>query len=98
MIRNISDEEFHAIKTLKNNKEIIISRADKGNAIVIMDRKDYMEKMQQILKLKQFIHTPNSLLKEKEKEMNNYLRQLHNENVITKQLYRQLSSTCSSLS
>ncbi|CAF1073952.1 unnamed protein product [Rotaria magnacalcarata] len=57
-----------------------------------------MEKIQQILQLKQFIHTPNSLLKVKEKEMNNYLRQLHKENIITKQLFRQLSSNCSSLS
>ena len=98
IIRNVSDEEFHAIRTLKNNTEIIISPADKGNTVVIMDKKDYIEKMQQIVKRKQFQHTPNSLLKEKENEMNTYLRQLLNKNVITKELFHQIRSTCSSSS
>ncbi|CAM4846457.1 unnamed protein product, partial [Rotaria magnacalcarata] len=96
-IRNISDEEFHAIKTLRNNKEIIISRADKGNAIVVMDKKDYIEKTNNILQLKQFQHTTKSLQKEKEEEMNKYLRELYKENTITKELFYSIRSTCSSI-
>ena len=32
-MRNISDEELDAIRKLKNNDNIIITKADKGNAI-----------------------------------------------------------------
>ncbi|CAF3419973.1 unnamed protein product [Rotaria socialis] len=96
-IRNISDEEFQAIKTLRNNKQIIISRADKGNAIVVMDKKDCIEKTNNILQLKQFQHTTRSLQKEKEEEMNKYLRELYKENTITKELFYSIRSTCSSI-
>jgi predicted transcriptional regulator len=98
IIRNISHEEFEAIKTLRNNKDIVISRADKGNAIVIMNKEDYIEKIKNILQLKQFKHTNKSLLNEKEEEMNRYLRQLQKDNVINKELFYKIHSTCSSLS
>ena len=39
IMRNISDEELDAIRNLKNNDNIIITKADKGNAIVILDKK-----------------------------------------------------------
>ncbi len=45
IIRNISDEEFHARKILRKNKDIIIGRADKGNTTAIMDKKDYIGKI-----------------------------------------------------
>ena len=40
---NISLEEKKAISTLKNNGEIIIKPADKGSAVVVMDRCDYLK-------------------------------------------------------
>ncbi|CAF2145990.1 unnamed protein product [Rotaria magnacalcarata] len=96
-IRNISDEEFIALKKLKNNQDIIISKADKGNAIVILDKKDYIEKIHEILKLKQFITSHESSLIRKEKAMNAYLSILKKEKVIEKALFYQLHSTSSSL-
>ncbi|CAF4327355.1 unnamed protein product [Adineta steineri] len=51
-IKNIRDEEFAAIKSLKNNPNITISRVDKGNAIVILNKEDYIDKMNNILELK----------------------------------------------
>ncbi|CAM4855531.1 unnamed protein product [Rotaria socialis] len=96
-IRNISDEEFIALKKLKNNQDIIISKADKGNAIVILDKKDYIEKIHEILKLKQFITSHESSLIRKEKAMNAYLSSLKKEKLIEKALFYQLHSTSSSL-
>ena len=37
------------LKKLKNNKDIVITKPDKGNGVVIMDRKSYIEKMLNIL-------------------------------------------------
>ena len=65
-IRDICDEEFNALKALKNNNNIVICRADKGNCIVVLNKKDYIEKAEKILKMKQFRHTNKSLLIEKE--------------------------------
>ena len=42
--------EFHAIKSLSKLKDIIIQKSDKGNSVVIMDKVDYIRKMDEILK------------------------------------------------
>lgn len=39
---NLNPEEVKALKELKNNKSIVIKPADKGSAVVIMDREQYL--------------------------------------------------------
>lgn len=39
---NLSSEEVLALKSLKNNSDIVIKPADKGSAVVIMDRSAYV--------------------------------------------------------
>ena len=96
IIRNISDDEFSALKSLRNNRNIVICRADKGNCIVILDKKDYIEKINQILELKQFKSAKDTLLIEKENSMNKYILKLYKENVIDKETYWNIHSTSSS--
>ena len=38
-------EHMKAIKELKNNKGIVITRPDKGNGVAILSREDYLAKM-----------------------------------------------------
>jgi len=95
-VTNISDEELNAMRTLKNNDNIIITKADKGNAIIILDKKDYIEKAKSLLDKKQFKRTRINLVEEKEKEMNRYLNSLLKTKVIDEKVYYQLHSTCSS--
>ena len=47
--RNIDKEEEQALKELKEDKDIVIFKADKGNCTVIMDRPDYDQKINALL-------------------------------------------------
>ena len=40
---------FNVVKSLRNNKNIVICKQDKGNGIVVLDFKDYVDKMHNIL-------------------------------------------------
>jgi hypothetical protein len=42
-VSNISNEERQAILSLRNNSYIIIKRADKGGAVVILDNNSYIQ-------------------------------------------------------
>ena len=42
-------EHLAALKDLRRNEDIIISKPDKGNGVVILDKSDYVEKMNDIL-------------------------------------------------
>ena len=47
--KNLPKAEFDALKILLKSKDIIIEKADKGNTVVILNRKDYVCKMKNIL-------------------------------------------------
>ena len=42
MKNNLTKEEKLGLKSLKENKEIVIQKADKGSAVVVMNSKDYL--------------------------------------------------------
>ena len=46
---SLTDEELAALKSLSEDKNIIISRPDKGNGVVLLDKSDYKEKMHTLL-------------------------------------------------
>ncbi|CAF1170476.1 unnamed protein product [Didymodactylos carnosus] len=48
-IPNLSNEEIQAIKTLLNDKSLVISKVDKGNAVVVLNKEDYLEKGHSLL-------------------------------------------------
>ena len=43
---NLTKEEWTAIKKLKDDKDIIILPADKGKCLVVMNKKEYIQKME----------------------------------------------------
>ena len=47
--KNLTKEEYKAIKSLKNNRNIIIKPADKGSAVVILDKEYYINEGQRQL-------------------------------------------------
>ena len=44
-----SKKKLRALAALKKDDSIIITKADKGNCFIVMDRPDYDEKMQALL-------------------------------------------------
>ena len=42
---NFTKDELHALRRLRNDKDIVILSADKGRVTVGMDKKDYTDKM-----------------------------------------------------
>ena len=47
--KNLSKDEQFALSTLIKNKDLVIQKADKGNTVVILNKKDYNLKMKKIL-------------------------------------------------
>lgn len=43
--RNLSKEELIALRSLNQNEDIVVLKADKGGATIILDREDYRKKM-----------------------------------------------------
>ena len=39
---NLSKEEWEAVRTLADDRNIVIKKADKGSCVVIWDRNDYI--------------------------------------------------------
>lgn len=72
---NLSFEEREALNKLSKNDQIVISKADKGNAVVIQNISDYKKKINDLLntsgKFKKLEHDPTV---EREKYLYNHLK------------------------
>ena len=82
------------LKRLRNNQEIVILRPDKGNGIVIMNRKDYICGMNNIIndrsKFKLLTEDPTSL---REGQLQRFLRKLKNEGFFNDDVYKSVYPT-----
>ena len=46
---NISKEEHVALKGLSTNNDLIIQKSDKGNSVVLLNRNDYIKRLNEML-------------------------------------------------
>ena len=88
---NLSKKELESLKNLSKNPDIVIQKSDKGNSVVILDKKVYLEKMKEMLnKNDQFLKL--SIQEEKhynflinlEKKICEPLKELYQLNIIDK--------------
>ena len=92
------DSDLKILKNLKKDKNIIISRPDKGRGVIIMNKHDYVSKMGNILNdHRTFMKIPNLdpyknniLLEDK---LNRFLKKMHDNNHINETEYKRLYST-----
>ena len=64
-IQNLTKQERIALTELKNNTEIVIKPADKGSAVVVMDRNDYIQEGLRQLSDENFYIPQNDCLTDK---------------------------------
>ena len=92
--RNITKEEAQALTELKNDHSRVILTADKGVALVIMDRTEYNNIAQKLLEdgetYKEIKTDPTDKLKNK---LINLLKKIKAEGSINDQLYKKMYST-----
>ena len=91
---NISKAEIVALKKLCRNKDIIITRPDKGNGIVILNRADYINKVLAILDdTSKFSQLDTDILELCQKRENKLVRLLRDnllkKKYITEEVYRE---------
>lgn len=95
-LNNLTYHEKQAIKRLKNDNNITIAKADKGNITVVLNKSDYEQKIKE--------HLDNEIVYEKldqdttkqiQQKLNNFLMKLKKKKSITQQEYEKLySNTC----
>ena len=81
---NLSEAEFKAINTLKNNKNIVIKPADKGGAVVVMDRSLYeAEGLRQLNNLNYYAPIQSPDWENNIKDINLVLNRMYQQGFIT---------------
>ncbi len=94
----LSEAEFSALKDLSANKDIVIQKTDKGNSIAILDKEDYVKKIEQILADRSKF-SPAKLCKWKiynhmvnlQDKIKNFLRTLVVKNCISEEAFSKLA-------
>ena len=82
-IKNITLDEKNAIKALQNDQNIVIKKADKGSAIVVMDRCDYItEAERQLNDIDFYQKTPTDLTTKHVGEIREFLLTMKDEGEI----------------
>ena len=93
-------DQFKTLKTLASNKELYITKFDKGNGVCVANRSDYVSKMNDILndstkfsKFKSSSRSQKDTFILAEDRLNRQLLKLHNDGKISKDLYTKMRST-----
>jgi len=92
---SLKAEHFKTIRDLKKKADIVITRPDKGQGVVIMDKEDYHTKMLNILddptKFKKLGHaSSNDNTGRIERSLQDYLRKLKNTKEIDDDTYQKV--------
>ena len=89
--RNLTDEELTGLNELKQDRSIVIMKADKGNAVVLLKKADYFDEMERMLqdttKFRKLTVDPTI---KREEKLTRYLRSLKSQGDITDAFYNKV--------
>ena len=92
--RNITKEEAQALAELRKDHSRVILTADKGAALLVMDRADYNNKAQKLLEdrgtIQEIMTDPTNKL---ENKLVNLLKKIKTKGGISDQLYKKMYPT-----
>ena len=98
--QNLSKEEFEALKSLLREEDIIIQKSDKGNSVVILNKCDYIARMDELLadasKFKKLNIEPGkdyNFICNQERRISETLRNIKNSGGMLDSLYEKLNPT-----
>ena len=89
--QNLSKKEFRALKDLSKNSSLVICKPDKQNGVVLINRKDYVNTLENILKNRskfEPVSTNNNL--NQLKRFQDFLKRLCYDNVLDENTYRKI--------
>ena len=99
---NLCKVQFESLCKLKNENNLVIQKADKGNTIVILDKDSYLKSVETLLKdsskSKNIPVAPDKNLNyiiNSEKNATDLLKKLKNKNAISEETYNKLTPVCS---
>ena len=91
-------EHFQAIKSLRSNEQILITKPDKGSGVVILNKSDYIKKMSSILHCKtKFLNMGGVDLHDNtaknEQKLQKRLLDLVHQNILARDVYDRVRPT-----
>ena len=91
---NVSKEEFKALRELKMDNNRLILTADKGVALVVIDKAEYIRKAEDLSKEKTYKKiTEDPTVKQKKNKLVNILRNIKTEEGLNEETYKRLYPT-----
>ena len=90
---NITKEEFKALNELKKDQERIMLTADKGVALVVMNKTDYINKSEELLNTNTYKKIPEDLTNKKKPRLINLLKNIKSEGGLSDERYKKMYPT-----
>ena len=90
---NITQEEFRALRELKEDKSRMILTTDKGVALVIIDKNDYIQKADELLNTNTYKKIPEDPTNKQKNKLVNILRSIKAEGGLSEDKYKKLYPT-----
>jgi predicted GIY-YIG superfamily endonuclease len=83
---NLSKEELQSFKSLCKRRDVVFCKPDKGNGVVIMDKDDYVQKVQSLISdKKKFKLLKDDPTEPRESSLQKFLRYLKNTGAISEE-------------
>ena len=90
---NITKDEFKALKELKEDRDRVILTADKGVTLVIMEKKDYIQKAEELLNTTTYKKIPEDPTNKQKNKLVNILKSIKIEGGLNEDTYKKLYPT-----
>ena len=90
---NITSDEFKALKELKEDRDRVILTADKGVTLVVMEKKDYIQKAEELLNTSTYKKIPEDPTNKQKNKLVNILKRIKSEGGLNEDTCRKLYPT-----